>query len=232
MAHSWHEESHFIHRSNWLRASVLGANDGLISTASLLMGLAAANVGTSTLLLTGLSALVAGAISMSAGEFVSVSSQADTEKADLERERQLLLDHPEEELEELTAIYQHRGLEPTLAKQVAIALTEHDALDTHARDEMGLTESSEAIPLQASIASGLSFSVGAIMPVLVSVLTPHGYLLGALAVSTLLGLALLGVISARLGGARVIPAVIRILLWGMLALLVTYGIGQMFEVSV
>lgn len=230
MYHSWHTEPHFTHRSNWLRASVLGANDGLISTASLLMGLASAGVQSATLMLIGFSALVAGAISMAAGEYVSVSSQSDTEQADLDKEIQLLQMHPEKELKELTKIYEKRGLNKQLAHQVAVALTEHDALDAHARDELGITDINSANPIQASIFSGMSFSLGAIVPILIATLVHQKYTLLTLTISTLLGLMLLGFISAKLGGAKIVPAVFRILLWGVLALFVTFWIGQLFAI--
>lgn len=230
MYHSWHTEPHFTHRSNWLRASVLGANDGLISTASLLMGLASAGVQSATLMLIGFSALVAGAISMAAGEYVSVSSQSDTEQADLDKEIQLLQRHPEKELKELTKIYEKRGLNKQLAHQVAVALTEHDALDAHARDELGITDINSANPVQASIFSGMSFSLGAIVPILIATLVHQKYTLLTLTISTLLGLMLLGFISAKLGGAKIAPAVFRILLWGVLALFVTFWIGQLFAI--
>lgn len=230
MYHSWHTEPHFTHRSNWLRASVLGANDGLISTASLLMGLASAGVQSATLILIGFSALVAGAISMAAGEYVSVSSQSDTEQADLDKEIQLLQMHPEKELKELTKIYEKRGLNKQLAHQVAVALTEHDALDAHARDELGITDINSANPIQASIFSGMSFSLGAIVPILIATLVHQKYTLLTLTISTLLGLMLLGFISAKLGGAKIAPAVFRILLWGVLALFVTFWIGQLFAI--
>lgn len=231
MSKSWHAEPHLSHRNNWLRATVLGANDGLISTASLLMGMAAAHPSEQTLLLTGVAALVAGAISMAAGEYISVSSQADTEKADLEQEALELERNPERELRELAAIYEERGLDKPLAMQVAVALTEHDALDAHARDEIGITEITGANPLQAAIASGLSFSMGAILPVLIAVFAPAQALLWALAATTLVGLALLGWLSAKLGGAPIGSAVRRILLWGVVALSVTYGIGLVFGVQ-
>lgn len=200
MMTSIHTEPHLSHRSNWLRASVLGANDGLISTASLMTGMAAAQPDFQTLLLTGISALVGGAISMAAGEYVSVSSQSDTEKADLEIERRELAQHPEAELAELTRIYCQRGLSPELAQQVAEQLTAHNALDAHLRDEIGLSETTSAHPLQAALASAGAFAVGAVIPLLVTLLLPNAILLPALVVSTLLGLAGLGYVSATFGG--------------------------------
>lgn len=232
MMTSIHTEPHLSHRSNWLRASVLGANDGLISTASLMTGMAAAQPDFQTLLLTGISALVGGAISMAAGEYVSVSSQSDTEKADLEIERRELAQHPEAELAELTRIYCQRGLSPELAQQVAEQLTAHNALDAHLRDEIGLSETTSAHPLQAALASAGAFAVGAVIPLLVTLLLPNAILLPALVVSTLLGLAGLGYVSATLGGAKPLPAVGRVVIWGMIALGVTGLIGKLMGVSV
>ena len=220
MGYSIHDEPHFSQRNNWLRAGVLGANDGLISTASLLMGMASASAGSSTLLLTGLAGLVAGAISMAAGEYVSVSSQSDTEKADLRKEARELRDNPDNELLELALIYEKRGLNSVLARQVAEALT------AHARDEIGITEISTANPLQAAGASALAFCAGAILPVLVVLISPAAWLLFWLAVSTLLGLGMLGYLSATLGGAPARPAVIRIVLWGVVALGVVLGLAM------
>ena len=232
MMTSIHTEPHLSHRSNWLRASVLGANDGLISTASLMTGMAAAQPDFQTLLLTGISALVGGAISMAAGEYVSVSSQSDTEKADLEIERRELAQHPEAELAELTRIYCQRGLSPELAQQVAEQLTAHNALDAHLRDEIGLSETTSAHPLQAALASAGAFAVGAVIPLLVTLLLPNAILLPALVVSTLLGLAGLGYVSATLGGAKPLPAVGRVVIWGMIALGGTGVIGKLVGVSV
>lgn len=232
MMTSIHTEPHLSHRSNWLRASVLGANDGLISTASLMTGMAAAQPDFQTLLLTGISALVGGAISMAAGEYVSVSSQSDTEQADLEIERRELAQHPEAELAELTRIYCQRGLSPELAQQVAKQLTAHNALDAHLRDEIGLSETTSAHPLQAALASAGAFAVGAVIPLLVTLLLPNAILLPALVVSTLLGLAGLGYVSATLGGAKPLPAVGRVVIWGMIALGATGVIGKLVGVSV
>lgn len=232
MTYSWHEESHFINRSNWLRAMVLGANDGLISSASLLMGMVASNSEPKTLLLTGVAGLVSGAISMSAGEYISVSSQADTEKADLRKESLELARNPECELRELEMIYENRGLSSELAHQVAIAFTEHDALGAHARDEMRMTEVNEAKPLQASLASGFSFCCGTILPVLITLFAPLSNMPFALGASTLGGLAVLGVVSAKLGGAKPLPAVSRIVFWDILALTTTYFIGHAFGVGI
>ncbi|MBH0065166.1 VIT family protein [Psychrobacter sp. SZ93C1] len=232
MHHSIHDEPHLSNRNHWLRAAVLGANDGLISTASLLVGVAAANPSSQTMLLTGLAALTAGALSMAAGEYISVSSQADTEKADLTKEQYELTHNADRELFELTKIYEMRGLDHTLAHQVAVALTEHDALEAHARDEIGLTDLSQAKPIHASVASGLSFIAGAILPVIGVMVLPAQALVWSLASITLLGLILLGVISARLGGAPVIPAIVRIISWGAIAMLATSMIGRLFGVVV
>lgn len=232
MHHSIHEEAHLSNRNHWLRAAVLGANDGLISTASLLVGVAAANPSSQTLLLTGLASLTAGALSMAAGEYISVSSQADTEKADLEQERYELTHNAERELLELTRIYIARGLDHTLAHQVAVALTEHDALEAHARDEIGLTDLSTAKPIHASVASGLAFTAGAILPIIGILTLPTQSLVWSLASITLVGLILLGVISARLGGAPIIPATTRVVIWGVLAMLATSLIGRLFGVAI
>ena len=229
--YSHHSERHFSDRNNWLRASVLGANDGLISTASLLTGVAAAAPDFQTLLLTGVSALIGGAVSMAAGEYVSVSSQSDTEKADLHKERHELANNPDAELEELTEIYRRRGLSDPLAAEVAKALMEHDALAAHARDEIGITEASAAQPMQAALASAASFCAGAILPLLVA-LTASTAIVPALAVSTLCGLAGLGYVSAKLGGAPVVPAVLRVCLWGVAALVITGFIGKLAGVAV
>ena len=232
MHHSIHDEVHLSNRNHWLRAAVLGANDGLISTASLLVGIAAAGPSSQTLLLTGMAALTAGALSMAAGEYISVSSQADTEKADLEKELHELTHNPERELFELTKIYETRGLEHALAHQVAVALTEHDALEAHARDEIGLTDLSQAKPIHASVASGLSFIAGAILPIIGILLLPAQTLVWSLSSLTIIGLALLGIISARLGGAPVIPATARVVIWGVLAMVATSLIGRLFGVAV
>lgn len=227
-----HNEHHLSHRSNWLRASVLGANDGLISTASLMTGMVAAQPDFHTLLLTGVSALVGGAISMAAGEYVSVSSQADTEQADLLMEQRELHKNPQLELEELCQIYRARGLSEELAKQVAVQLSNHNALDAHMRDELGMTETSAANPLQAALASAGAFAVGALLPLLVTLCMPSALLLPALVVSTLFGLGGLGYVSAKLGGAKILPAVVRVVVWGVIALGITGLIGKWVGVSV
>lgn len=232
MHHSIHDEPHLSNRNHWLRAAVLGANDGLISTASLLVGVAAAHPSNQTLILTGMAALTAGALSMAAGEYISVSSQADTEKADLEQEQHELTHNPERELFELTKIYVTRGLDHALAHQVAVALSEHDALEAHARDEIGLTDLSKAKPIQAAIASGLAFITGAILPIISILTLPAQSLVWSLALVTLVGLILLGVVSARLGGAPIIPATARVVVWGVIAMLATSLIGHLFGVAV
>ena len=230
--YSIHDEAHLSNRNHWLRAAVLGANDGLISTASLLVGVAAASTSSQTLLLTGMAALTAGALSMAAGEYISVSSQADTEKADLDKERHELTHNAERELLELTRIYEARGLDHDLAHQVAVSLTEHNALEAHARDEIGLTDLSEAKPIHASVASGLSFIAGAILPIIGILLLPAETLVWSLAALTIVGLMLLGIISARLGGAPVIRATTRVVVWGVLAMAATSLIGRLFGVAI
>ena len=227
-----HPHVHRVHRSGWLRAAVLGANDGLVSTASLVMGVAAAQASQETLLLTGVAGLVAGAMSMAAGEFVSVSSQADIVQADLETERQSLRDNPGFELRELVQIYEERGVRPDIAQQVARQLMEHDALDAHARDELGLTEWSEARPGQAAVASALAFALGAALPLMVIWLWPNEHRMVPIAISTLLFLAVLGVVSARAGGAPPGRAALRVFLLGGLAMAVTSGVGALFGVAV
>ena len=228
---SVHHEPHFSNRNNWLRATVLGANDGLISTSSLLMGVAAANIDNHTLMITGVASLIAGAISMAAGEYVSVSSQADTEKADLAKEAYELEHNPERELLELTNIYKSRGLNDDLAHQVAVALTEHDAIEAHARDEIGLTETGSAKPLEAAMASAVSFIIGALVPVICVWLLHASNLLIGLGATTLLGLGFLGWLSAYLGGAKVFPAIFRVVIWGIVALVATGLIGRLFGIQ-
>ncbi len=228
---SIHPEPHFSNRNNWLRATVLGANDGLISTASLLMGVAAAGSSEQTLILTGVASLIAGAISMAAGEYVSVSSQADTEKADLAKEAYELMHNPDNELKELTQIYQSRGLDADLAAKVAEALTKHDALEAHARDEIGLNEDLSANPLQAALASAASFAMGAILPLLCVYAAPQPMRIMALWIATLAGLALLGMLSAHLGGANKMLAMARVVIWGVIALGATSLIGHFFGIQ-
>lgn len=227
-----HPHIHRIHRSGWLRAAVLGANDGLVSTASLVMGVAAAKASQETLLLTGVAGLVAGAMSMAAGEYVSVSSQADTVEADLATEREALQTNPHFEHRELAQIYEERGLDADLARQVAEQLMEHDALDAHARDELGIVDWNEARPGQAAVASAVAFALGASMPLLVVALWPTPERMLPIAVSTLGFLAILGAISARAGGAPQGRAALRVFLLGGLAMAVTSGVGALFGVAV
>jgi VIT1/CCC1 family predicted Fe2+/Mn2+ transporter len=210
-----HSENHMVHRIGWLRAAVLGANDGLVSTSSLVVGVAAAGTGASEVLLAGLAGLVAGAMSMAAGEYVSVSSQADAEQADLARERRELEEMPEAELEELTMIYVSRGLDRDLAEQVAHQLTERDALGAHARDELGISETIATNPIQAALVSALTFSVGAVVPLIVAILAPPMQISLIVAVATLLALAVLGGLGASAGGAGMLRGAIRVTFWVM-----------------
>lgn len=220
-------EKHFTHRTGWLRAAVLGANDGIVSTASLVVGVAAAESATGSVLLAGVSGLVAGAMSMAAGEYVSVSSQADTETADMKRESEELANHAEYEQVELAAIYEQRGLDPDLASQVAIQLMKHDALGAHARDELGISEELSARPVQAAFASAGTFAVGAVLPLLVVLLAPREFMVWAVTISSLVSLALLGSLAARAGGAPVVRAALRVMVWGALAMAVTAGVGTL-----
>lgn len=223
-----HAEHHHGERIGWLRAAVLGANDGIVSTASLVVGVAAAGAEPRALLLTGLSGLIAGAMSMAAGEFVSVHSQADTENADLARERAELQNDPAGEQRELARIYVGRGLDRALADQVAGQLMAHDALGAHARDELGLSEATAAQPVRAALASAASFSVGAVLPIAVVAMAPPAQLLAWVSLSALAFLAGLGVISARAGGAPVWRATWRVTFWGAFAMAVTAGAGALF----
>lgn len=226
-----HREGHLTHRVGWLRAAVLGANDGIVSTASLVLGVAASGASSAAILVAGIAGLVAGAMSMAAGEYVSVSSQADTERADLAREKQELVETPQQELAELSAIYEQRGLSKDLAKQVAVQLTAHDALGAHARDELGISDSTTARPIQAALASALSFTIGAALPILVSVLVPTSIMMLTVSLSSLFFLGLLGALSARAGGAPLLIATRRVVFWGALAMLITAGVGALFGVS-
>jgi VIT1/CCC1 family predicted Fe2+/Mn2+ transporter len=218
-------EHHKSHRAAWLRAAVLGANDGIVSTASLLVGVAAAGSSHAVLTTAGSAAVAAGAMSMAAGEFVSVSSQRDVERADLEIERQALHDHPEAELRELARIYEARGLSPTTAQRVAEELHEHDAFASHVRDELGLTEIATAHPIQAAWTSALAFTTGALLPLIAALVAPRGARIAATIAIALLALAALGVLGARAGGASPGRAAGRVLLWSSLAMAATYGIG-------
>jgi len=223
-----HTERHLVSRIGWLRASVLGANDGIVSTASLIIGVAAAAQSPSAILITGIAALVAGAMSMAAGEYVSVSSQADTEKADRMREGQELADDPESELEELTRIYIARGLDRKLAAEVAGQFTAKDPLKAHLRDELGLTTTLEARPVQAALASAASFAVGAAFPLLLVLVLPRAMLAWGVGVGSILFLVLLGVVGARAGGAPVLRATVRVTFWGALAMAITAAVGLLF----
>ncbi|MAI89803.1 VIT family protein [Ponticaulis sp.] len=222
-----HTEHHAVQRMGWLRASVLGANDGLISVASLIVGVASAAQPPGIILLTGISALAAGALSMAAGEYVSVASQADLEAADLAMEKAALEDDPEGELRELTAIYRERGLKPDLARQVAEALTEHDALEAHTRDELGFMDVHQARPVQAALASAGSFVAGGILPVLAALFSPAGLASELVGASTLLGLILIGYLSARAGGANPLRSIVRLVSLGVGAMLATSLLGAL-----
>lgn len=224
-------ERHLVHRSQWLRAAVLGANDGIVSTASLVLGVAAAESGRSGVIVAGVAGLVAGAMSMAAGEYVSVSSQADTENADLAKERHELATDPDGEHRELSGIYQQRGLDRDLADQVATQLMEHDALGAHARDELGLTEIHAARPLQAALASAASFAVGAALPLGLVVFGPERGLVPLVAGGSLAFLALLGGMAARAGGASIARGAFRVTFWSALAMAATMGVGHLFGVA-
>lgn len=226
-----HPEQHRTQRVGWLRAAVLGANDGIVSTASLVLGVAAAGASAHSVLIAGVAGLVAGATSMAAGEYVSVSSQADTENADLDRERRELAADPAHEQAELSAIYVGRGLDKGVAAQVATQLMAHDALGAHARDELGISASLAARPLQAALTSAATFSVGAALPLVVVLFVPAALLLWSVAGSALLFLALLGTLSAGAGGAPMIVAAARVSFWGALAMALTAGVGALFGVS-
>jgi vacuolar iron transporter family protein len=223
-----HSEHHLIDRIGWLRAAVLGANDGILSTASLIVGVASAAATQHDILIAGIAGLVAGAMSMAAGEYVSVSSQSDTEQAELTRERKELSENAEDELDELTEIYVKRGVDQVLARQVAQQLTANDALTAHARDEFGISEKTTARPVQAALTSAASFSVGAAMPLLMVVVSPAGALVPLVSAASLGFLALLGAIGAAAGGANLLRATARVTFWGTLAMAITAGIGKLF----
>lgn len=227
-----HQERHRTAHIGWLRASVLGANDGLISTASLVIGVAASGTGRSAILTAGVAGLVAGAMSMAAGEYVSVSSQADTERADLDRERHELASTPDAEKAELAGIYEARGLTTELAGQVADQLMDRDALVAHARDELGLSEATAARPLQAALSSAGSFAVGAALPVAVAAMAPTELLAGLVTVSTLALLTVLGALAARVGGAPMGRGAFRVVFWGALAMAASAGVGRLFGTQV
>lgn len=224
-------EKHYINRSGWLRAGVLGANDGILSTASIIIGVAAASTTREPVLLAGVAGLVAGALSMAAGEYVSVSSQTDIEKSDLAREKQELIDMPEEELIELAKIYEQRGLTPETALDVAKQLTAHNALEAHARDELGIHELTEAKPLQAALSSGVAFTIGGFLPVMVALLAPLKNMEFIQYGFAILFLGILGVLSAKTGGSKIMKPILRIIFWGTLAMGLTALIGYLFNVN-
>ena len=227
-----HPETHLVARIGWLRAAVLGANDGIVSTASLIVGVAAASASTSEVLVAGVAGLVAGAMSMAAGEYVSVSSQSDTEQADLARERQELASQPDFEREELAQIYMERGLDQALARQVADQLMARDALRAHARDELGMSEVTTARPIQAAFTSAATFAAGAALPLFTAVLIPHSMIVAGVSIASVLFLALLGAVGARAGGAKIGKAVVRVTFWGAMAMAITAGIGSLFGIVV
>ena len=223
-----HPESHLVERIGWMRAAVLGANDGIVSTASLIVGVAAAAANQNDVLIAGVAGLVAGAMAMAAGEYVSVSSQSDTERADLARERQELRENPAFELDELAKIYVQRGVDKVLARQVAQQLMAKDALTAHARDELGISEITTARPVQAALTSAATFAVGAAMPLLMVVVSPASALVMMVSAASLGFLALLGAVGARVGGANVLRATARVTFWGAFAMALTAGIGKLF----
>jgi VIT1/CCC1 family predicted Fe2+/Mn2+ transporter len=227
-----HREHHLVERIGWLRAAVLGANDGIVSTASLVVGVAAASAAKGDILLSAVAALVAGAMSMAAGEYVSVSSQADTEQADLAREKKELSADPAGEQDELAAIYAKRGLDQELARHVARELMNKDALAAHACDELGISKISEARPIQAALTSAASFTAGAALPVVAVILAPSAIVVPVVAAASLVYLAILGVVGAKAGGAAILPATIRVTFWGALAMAVTAGIGMLIGKAV
>jgi VIT1/CCC1 family predicted Fe2+/Mn2+ transporter len=226
-----HLERHLVQRIGWLRAAVLGANDGIVSTASLVAGVAAASQGRSEILVAGVAGLVAGAFSMAAGEYVSVSSQADTEAADLARERAELVTQPAFEHEELASLYVARGVAPDLARQVADQLMARDALGAHARDELGISEITTARPIQAAVASALTFAAGAALPLAAAMAAPQALILPIVSGAAIVFLAILGAVGARAGGASIGKAVVRVTFWGALALAATAGVGALFGVA-
>jgi VIT1/CCC1 family predicted Fe2+/Mn2+ transporter len=226
-----HAETHRVERVGWLRAAVLGANDGIVSTASLILGVAGGGAGRGAILIAGVAGLVAGAMSMAAGEYVSVSSQGDAEDADLEVEKRELRTQPRAELEELTRIYMRRGLDRELAVKVAEQLSQHDALGAHARDELGITKQLQARPVQAALASAASFSGGAIVPVLVAYFSPSSVLPVAVTIACVVLLAISGALGAYAGGASLLRPTVRVTVWGAFAMAVTYGVGRLFGVA-
>jgi VIT1/CCC1 family predicted Fe2+/Mn2+ transporter len=234
MAHFWvpHRERHRTDRIGWLRAAVLGANDGIVSTASIVVGVAAANATAANILVAGTAGLVAGAMSMAAGEYVSVSSQADAEKADMERERKELATDPAAELNELTAIYMSRGLDQPLARQVAEQMTKHDAMAAHVRDELGILDTQAANPIQAALASAVAFAVGGILPIITVLVAPTQYCIPVVGATTLVFLAILGALAGLTGGASAMVGAIRVAFWGALAMAATAFVGWLFGAKV
>lgn len=229
---SAHEEQHLVERTGWLRAAVLGANDGVVSVSSLIVGVAASGVGPQAVVLAGIAGLTAGAMSMAAGEYVSVSSQSDTEAADIERERQELLLHPEAEERELASLYESRGLSPETAALVARELTEKGALEAHIRDELGITDVNAANPLQAAWTSAATFCVAAAVPVIAAVLAPAGAIIVWVVAATILALLALGALGAQAGGASLVRGALRVAGWGIFAMAVTFAVGHLFGVNV
>ena len=223
-----HREHHKTERVGWLRAAVLGANDGIVSTASLIIGIAAAQGDGRAVWLAGLAGLVAGAMSMAAGEYVSVYSQADAEAADIEKEKRELAADPQGELMELAGIYVKRGLEPNLAREVAVRMTEHDALGAHVRDELGITEVVTARPVQAAVSSALSFAAGAALPLLLALFVPVGWIIPVVGTGSLIFLAVLGAVAARAGGASIADGAARVFFWGAMAMAATALVGTLF----
>lgn len=219
---------HLSHRAGWIRAALLGANDGIVSIAGLVVGVAASGAGAGTVLLSGVAGTVAGAMSMAAGEYVSVQSQADIEQADLELEKRMLRDHPEDELEELAGIYERRGLEPALAREVACQLTANDALEAHARDEIGITDTLRARPVEAAVASAIAFVAGSLVPLLAAVLAPHEHITPVAAAATVAGLLLSGAAAAHAGGGPRLRAALRAGFWGVLAMAAAGAVGRLF----
>jgi VIT1/CCC1 family predicted Fe2+/Mn2+ transporter len=227
-----HNEHHLVNRVGWLRAAVLGANDGIVSTASLIVGVAASSAGGHQIMIAGVAGLVAGAMSMAAGEYVSVSSQADAERSDLARERQELIDNPKAELNELTQIYVGRGVEESTAREVSRQLMKKDALGAHARDELGISELTTARPIQAAFTSAAAFSLGAILPLLTALLSPSSVVVPMVSAASLASLGLLGAMGAYMGGARILKATLRVTFWGALAMALTAAIGALFGTAV
>ena len=227
-----HREHHKTERVGWLRAAVLGANDGIVSTASLIIGVAAANGQRPPIFIAGLAGLVAGAMSMAAGEYVSVHSQADAEKADIEKQTRELAADPDGELMELAGIYVKRGLDPTLAREVAIRMTERDALAAHVRDELGILDETKARPVQAAFSSAISFAAGAGLPLLLAMLVPVGNIIPVVGAGSLVSLAILGAVAARAGGASVFVGALRVFFWGAMAMAATAAVGSLFGTSV